>query len=671
MKLRLHGKDITEVELEAGREYTFGRGSNCDFVLEPEAGISRTHFRLFEDNGLWTVQVLSKFGEVLHGGAPTGVVVLENGSNFELAGYSFQFLESSSSNHAYSVQSGLHHENFETPSQVAVGQSHSSQAAVANSLVVYTPSDAAFEGNVELTQVGSSLAGQPHLRMIERSGEEQTLKLEGKNWVAGREDGCEILLNDRKASRRQFELSASPQGFFIRDLGSSNGTVLNGVVLASDELRPLRSGDLIVVGKLKMHFEVRDPNFERKLMVIPPEVMTAPQLGERDYEMINFPVPQGSGGAVRYIPPGSQNLPSTWKSWADFKNADVAQKKKIRFYMILAAVVLVFGAIYFSGGSKPTKAPVEANSPFARLTAQKQQVVRETYILAKNLFIQGKWDLAASQIQKLHEILPDGYEESRTIADKCREAIANAERVADLYKQQRIAEENKRTVEQTIHNCQSLANSTMNVGDLRGCLSKAYDLDPENPLLTQMVSGVELRIEARNHAKSEQADHEERVARGRALFTKAEILEKQGKVFEAMEAYKKHIDSTLPDPANLKSVSQKNLLSISKRISSKVDESLVAAEAAFKAQNYKEAIEKIKVAKGLDPTNEKAAQLNATVRRDLNMKLKDIYEESIINEGLGKLDPAKDLWKKIIDTDHPDGDYYHKAKSKLKAYGSF
>lgn len=653
LKLHLHGAEVREIELEPGREYVFGRGSNCDVVLEGQDGISRNHFRVAETDGVWTVSVTSKFGDLLHRGQPVSTLHLEPGTTFKLAGYDFHFLESATTD----SESPAIADSRNLP--IAIGQS--------GSFAMNAPVPESFEGNDETTRIVPVVVGLlPHVRIIEPGGPEETIKLEGHKWIAGREDGCGIQLNDRKASRRQFELTSSAQGYFIRDLASSNGTLLNGSLLAADELKPLRSGDVITVGALTIHFEVRDPNFEKKLMVVPPEVLSAvPAIAQNPYEMIQYPfpsgpTPSGSGGAVRldgYVDPSSV--------------AD-AKKKKIRLYLIIAAVALVLIGLFSGGGNGPNSKSQDAATvdPFTRLSPQKQQMVKETFVLARNLYTQGKLELAAGQLKKLHEILPEGYQSSLAMAEDCRASAENAERLRFIEEERKKQEENRRIVEKNLKDCQRVAVTSTSIEALRSCLAPALERDPEHPALNEMIARAQARLDQLKMRQNEQREYQERVNKGRSLYRKAESLEEQGNVFGAMETYKKHIDSSYPDPDRLKAKSQKNLASLTRKISVKIEESLSAAQAAYSAQNLREALEHIKAAKNLDSQNTKAIELNAKIRRELTLKLKEIYEESVIAEGLGQLDKAKDLWKKIVETDHPEGEYYKKARNKLRIYGS-
>lgn len=57
------------------------------------------------------------------------------------------------------------------------------------------------------------------------------------------------LTNDEGISRRQFMITRQSGTCTVRDLGSSNGTKVNGKELANGEERPLKEGDIIEVGE--------------------------------------------------------------------------------------------------------------------------------------------------------------------------------------------------------------------------------------------------------------------------------------------------------------------------------------------------------------------------------------------------------------------------------------
>lgn len=46
--------------------------------------------------------------------------------------------------------------------------------------------------------------------------------------VIGRGTECDVVIQDLKASRRHCQLTRNEAGFMLEDLGSSNGTLVNG-----------------------------------------------------------------------------------------------------------------------------------------------------------------------------------------------------------------------------------------------------------------------------------------------------------------------------------------------------------------------------------------------------------------------------------------------------------
>jgi pSer/pThr/pTyr-binding forkhead associated (FHA) protein len=63
---------------------------------------------------------------------------------------------------------------------------------------------------------------------------------------------CDILLQDRAVSRPHAEILRQGDGFLLKDLGSANGTLLNGVPLS--EPHRLSDGDAITFGEAVLVF---------------------------------------------------------------------------------------------------------------------------------------------------------------------------------------------------------------------------------------------------------------------------------------------------------------------------------------------------------------------------------------------------------------------------------
>src|SRR5439155_11943157 len=68
----------------------------------------------------------------------------------------------------------------------------------------------------------------------------------------GRLPECDVMLADSNVSRRHAEVRRQGNGFVVVDLGSTNGTKVNGLGVRE---RRLADGDEILVGNTRLRFE--------------------------------------------------------------------------------------------------------------------------------------------------------------------------------------------------------------------------------------------------------------------------------------------------------------------------------------------------------------------------------------------------------------------------------
>jgi len=78
--------------------------------------------------------------------------------------------------------------------------------------------------------------------------------LETERVTIGRQSGCTVVIRDTNVSREHAQLRRRPNGWTLRDLGSTNGTKLNGVRVDDEQM--LADGDVIMLGAIKVTFEI-------------------------------------------------------------------------------------------------------------------------------------------------------------------------------------------------------------------------------------------------------------------------------------------------------------------------------------------------------------------------------------------------------------------------------
>src|SRR5580658_9988842 len=119
--------------------------------------------------------------------------------------------------------------------------------------------------------------------------------------VVGRSLTCALRLVPQYVSAQQTQLRWTGDSWYLRDLGSSNGTFLDGVRIASGEEYPLQRGSRIAFGDREAEWELVDDG--------PPHVMAipldggAPQIVEG--ELLALPSAEDPHGTIYRGPTGA------------------------------------------------------------------------------------------------------------------------------------------------------------------------------------------------------------------------------------------------------------------------------------------------------------------------------------------------------------------------------
>ena len=91
----------------------------------------------------------------------------------------------------------------------------------------------------------------PTLVVHDEHGSSHTVRLTKEIVTLGRLPDCDVVLADRGASRRHAQIRTKDGVSTITDLGSTNGTRLNGATVQS---RALEDGDRITIGATTLEF---------------------------------------------------------------------------------------------------------------------------------------------------------------------------------------------------------------------------------------------------------------------------------------------------------------------------------------------------------------------------------------------------------------------------------
>ncbi|GIL16657.1 MAG: hypothetical protein BroJett040_04080 [Oligoflexia bacterium] len=678
-KLRIfrEGVFLKEFELVPGQGYTAGRGDSCHIRLDPEAGISRQHFELVPTGNTWQVNVLSKYGELYINNEKQSGFSLVSGGKFRVPPYEFHFMISNEST---------------SPAPQAQSQTES--------------------GDFEKTMV-QVMPSAAYMKIIDSRGHlVQNLRLEGDSWIAGRETTCNIFIDSQKISRQQFEMYSDGGNYFVKDCGSANGTLLNGVPLSQQEWSPIQSGDVLTVVDWTLKFEIRDASYDQRMRDVAPELKAPvyidptegglppqgdfdpsqmnPDLGppaylgqaqppapyhqnyQTGYAPVNYEPPQPQGQYQSQAPPSQQpaGAPPASK-WAGKIQELKAKMNPVRV-AILALVVLGLGFALFSddGGTKQA-AKVKEKTPFDKLSPEDQQFVQHTFNLGKQLIMQGRYQNARDEMIKLHAKLPSGYEDSKEVLRSAEHALALVEeqRLMEQKEKERIEIEEK--IQRQVATCKAQITDKTEVVDVENCLAPVLAYNPEHPMIVELKSQVEKAVTDRQVKAAQKEEYMALVRKLKQIFDKAEATYKEGRPREAIKSFELVIASKLPDPNDLKGKSKRTIASIQQKMANDQAVYEKKSEELHKAGKLREAIVMLKKAVEINPENEVTKGRLTVYLGELRKQMQGFYQEGILEESIGDVEAAKVKWKKIIDQSLPDEDYYQKATIKLKKYGVY
>ncbi|HWE35623.1 MAG TPA: FHA domain-containing protein [Isosphaeraceae bacterium] len=107
----------------------------------------------------------------------------------------------------------------------------------------------------------------------------QTIHLANGVTTVGRQEGCQLRISSSQVSRRHCQLLEQQGALVVKDLGSSNGTFVNGRRISDAQV--LQAGDEISIGQVRFRIEYRNPSDSSK----PSDTAVAQAVADEDVPM--------------------------------------------------------------------------------------------------------------------------------------------------------------------------------------------------------------------------------------------------------------------------------------------------------------------------------------------------------------------------------------------------
>lgn len=219
------GGDAPESELTFdGARIVIGRGASSDVRL-PDASVSLRHATIHIDAGKHTI-------------------VDEHSTNGTFVG-------------GTRLDAGVRHELG--PEQIVFCGRFELRCTVGPAPIASSPGSRTRDLALAMVAEELERLGRPReasLRVVDGPDAGTVLELrdEGRDYLVGRADSCDLPLADADASREHAAFKRNAQGVWVRDLGSKNGLLLEGASQPITELL-LRPGDTIQIGASYLVYE--------------------------------------------------------------------------------------------------------------------------------------------------------------------------------------------------------------------------------------------------------------------------------------------------------------------------------------------------------------------------------------------------------------------------------
>lgn len=677
------GNAAFEVNESGDKEITIGRSPGCIVRLD-EPNVSRLHAAIFKQSGQWIVEKKSSFGQLQVNGQEVENAFLHGGEEVAIA--------------SFVLRINLDDANASAESDSGVAESEPSEA------INYDQggSEAAHTGEYEFSENNDDNATKvlrapavAILRFEPGVANTTTYVIEKDVTLIGRGTQCDVVLLEKKASRKHLEIRREGLSFYLRDLNSGNGTFLNGEKILEAELV---AGDILQVGESKFQFTVenqkyfqeKSPQAEGALLPIANEnegsqqeffaPAVSKQMSEDGFtDQIHYDA-QGNpveGTEEDAADPNDKSLINKWRR--KFRKLDKRQQT-----LITVAVVLVMLMVAFSPEEKTGPSPAELrkacikNPKFSCLSQAKKKAIKTYYEDLLQANEKKDYDRMLILANQIDEIL-QGYLETNQLRQRAKlgqERIKRAEREKEeLERRKRLQAEIQRLEKMGQAIFEKAVKDKSERPRLESHIQEIFAQDPTNLRATGWRDSIKRLEEEERQAEIARKKKEALKARAEAAFERVErIWKDDGNHLFAIEKAKELPAIGYRENNYLQQV-DKLIEDINADLRAKVDPIVKKADEFRKAGDLVAARDEYIKALAIEKNNGKALNGLSAIRETLFLTSKQQYIEGILAEDISNISQAKRKFEECVRT-APETvigttDYKKRCQNKLKKYEGF
>jgi pSer/pThr/pTyr-binding forkhead associated (FHA) protein/tetratricopeptide (TPR) repeat protein len=494
----------------------------------------------------------------------------------------------------------------------------------------------------------------------------------------GRGKNCNVILEDKKASRKHAIIRRSGAGFTLQDLESANGTFLNGVQVSEQELY---GGDVIRIGNTEITFEALSSDYiarQGDFLPVPEEEAPAGDVG-------GFPSPidsplspeaafnSGMAGATGSVAPAG--IPGISVGGSAKKKTLLEKFRALPKGRQMIWGFIVLGIIYFGvfDDDQPQKPPPpkkvattdKQSASFESLTPEQQKFVVSEHALAFEYYKSKDYDKALFELAKIFVLIPD-YKDSREIERYAREGQKKLQAMEEERRKKEEEDKLKARISELVD--QTKVEMDKKAYDqARDMFPQILALDPDNANVTAWSKEVEkyeedLRIKAEEKSVQDQIN-----AHAWEMYKEGVEQRKATKFQEAMDTFGKVQDIGASDKRPGEQAKDQ-ITEVIAQIAALRDPVLEEAKQSEDTQDYPKAYELYEKATHIDPPHPAGYAGMARIRDILHDRAKGLYIEAVLAESYSDFTTAKKKFQECMQVAPKDDIYHDRASRKLASF---
>lgn len=537
----------------------------------------------------------------------------------------------------------------------------------------------------------------------------------------GRGKNCDIILNDKKASRKNAIIRRDGLRFLIRDLGSANGTYVNEEKIHEKELS---GNDRVRIGDVEFQFKVTSSDYEDKEKDFLSVHAQPPEGHEDAPQSFDFALPDANGampvaaaadaGALAdlnagYAVPAAAPVPGAFPGapgepmsgaipgiigipgglpggipgvGGAGKNASLMEKfralPKSRQYIWIVIVIGLGYFLLFDEDEQPAK-KVVAKKPgitassgvkagpatFESLTPEQKKFVESQHAMAFDYYKNKEYDKSLFEIAKIFALVQD-YKDSREIERYAKEG----KRKMEALEEEKKRREEEARLKAKIAQLEDETRSRMakkHYEQARELFAQILALDPENPQVEKWRKEIEVYEEAQRIAEEKRIIQKDLNNQAWAVYREGLELKRKGRYHSAIAVFDK-VDEMGATDKKLLALAKSMIAKSRYAIKALRDPELAQGREAENAREFAKAYQFYLKATKIDPPHPEGYAGIKRVRGVLHDRAKALYTEAVLAESYSDFTMAKKKFQEILEVAPRDDIYFERAERKLARY---